>query len=173
MKSHITACCLALALAGPAAAAEAPAGGAPGAPDAAAIKDIKAYCLDFNWAVTGRKHKPFASPGTWADADVWNGKDGFVTPSTIESLRKIGSTEGFKPYDGNPILKPGPEGSFDAGALGSVCVLRVGDVFHLYYMYYWYGWDEPQAFKLVTSATPTGFDLNKAKTLTKLHYSLY
>ncbi len=51
----------------------------------------------------------------------------------IESLRRIGSTEGFKPFDGNPILKPGPANSFDAGALGSMCVLRVGDVLHLYY----------------------------------------
>jgi len=33
------------------------------------IKDIKAYCLDFNWAATGRKRKPFAAPGTWAGAD--------------------------------------------------------------------------------------------------------
>lgn len=54
-------------------------------------------------------------------------------PGMIESLRLLGSTEGFKPYDGNPILKPGPAGSFDAGALGSMCILRVGDVLHLYY----------------------------------------
>ena len=33
------------------------------------IKDIKAYCLDFNWAATGRKKRPFASPGAWANAD--------------------------------------------------------------------------------------------------------
>ena len=56
-----------------------------------------------------------------------------VASERFESLRRIGSTEGFKPYDGNPILKPGLAGSFDAGALGSMCVLRVGDVFHLYY----------------------------------------
>ena len=39
----------------------------PAAP--AANKEIKAYCLDFNWAATGRKRKPFAAPGTWAGAD--------------------------------------------------------------------------------------------------------
>jgi len=33
--------------------------------DPAKIKDIKAYCLDFNWG--GRRR--FARPGTWADAD--------------------------------------------------------------------------------------------------------
>jgi hypothetical protein len=33
------------------------------------IKDIKAYCLDFNWAATSRKRRPFASPGSWAAAD--------------------------------------------------------------------------------------------------------
>lgn len=217
-----------------------------------------------------------------------SGRPTGVAPGVIESLRRIGSTEGFKPYEGNPILKPGPEGSFDAGALGSMCILRVGDRFHLYYeawgvrttkqwiageyetlqighatsadgihwkkdsnnpvlsrggqadfdrtgvwdpyvihedgqfrmwygggggnqpnlgwayaisedgsrfkkagligtshqtdaedchvvrdpksglyfMYSWYGREEPHAFKLVTSATPTGFDFNAAKTLT-------
>jgi hypothetical protein len=38
-------------------------------PAPAQIKDIKAYCLDFNWAATGRKRKPFAAPGNWAQAD--------------------------------------------------------------------------------------------------------
>lgn len=38
-------------------------------PDAAKIKDIKAYCLDFNWAPTRRRGRPFAKPGTWAGAD--------------------------------------------------------------------------------------------------------
>ena len=39
------------------------------AAEPAAPKDIKAYCLDFNWAASGRKRKPFAKPGTWAGAD--------------------------------------------------------------------------------------------------------
>lgn len=30
---------------------------------------IKSYCIDFNWARTGRAVKPFAAPGTWAEAD--------------------------------------------------------------------------------------------------------
>ena len=38
-------------------------------PKPADIKEIKSYCLDFNWAATGRKRKPFAAPGTWAGAD--------------------------------------------------------------------------------------------------------
>ncbi len=38
-------------------------------PKASEIKDIKAYCLDFNWAATSRKRKPFAAPGNWAAAD--------------------------------------------------------------------------------------------------------
>ena len=44
-----------------------PAGASAAAPPkASGIKDIKAYCLDFNWAATGRKRKPFAAPGNWA-----------------------------------------------------------------------------------------------------------
>ncbi len=37
----------------------------------AELRDIKAYCLDFNWAATTRKRAPklFAAPGAWAGAD--------------------------------------------------------------------------------------------------------
>ena len=38
-------------------------------PEASGIKDIKAYCLDFNWAPPAARGKPFANPGTWAGAD--------------------------------------------------------------------------------------------------------
>ena len=38
-------------------------------PDPAQIENIKAYCLDFNWAPTGRRGRPFATPGQWAAAD--------------------------------------------------------------------------------------------------------
>jgi hypothetical protein len=51
----------------------------------------------------------------------------------LEGLRQIASTEGFRPYEGNPILEPGPEGSFDAGALGSMSVLLADGIFHMYY----------------------------------------
>jgi predicted GH43/DUF377 family glycosyl hydrolase len=61
------------------------------------------------------------------------GKLAEINFAVIDSLKQIASTEGFKPYEGNPILTPGPEGSFDAGALGSMCILRAGDVFHIYY----------------------------------------
>lgn len=37
--------------------------------DPARIKNIKAYCLDFNWAPTRRRGRPFAKPGQWAAAD--------------------------------------------------------------------------------------------------------
>lgn len=37
------------------------------APEKAAIKDIKSYCLDFNWG-QGRR-AGFAKPGSWKDAD--------------------------------------------------------------------------------------------------------
>lgn len=30
---------------------------------------IKAYCIDFNWARTGRARKPFAKPGEWSESD--------------------------------------------------------------------------------------------------------
>ena len=36
-------------------------------------------------------------------------------------------------FTNNPVLAPGRAGSWDAGALGSMSVLRVGDWFHIYY----------------------------------------
>jgi len=56
-----------------------------------------------------------------------------MDPSVIESLKKMASTDGFNPYDGNPVLTTGTESSWDAGALGSMTILKVGDTFHLYY----------------------------------------
>ncbi len=40
---------------------------------------------------------------------------------------------GFKPYVGNPIISPGAEGEWDAGALGSMTVVKVHGVYHMYY----------------------------------------
>ena len=54
-------------------------------------------------------------------------------PVVLESLKELASTEGFEPYEGNPVLETGPEGSFDAGALGSMSILKEGDTFHMYY----------------------------------------
>ena len=31
--------------------------------------EIKAYCIDFNWAPSNRRGKPFAAPGRWANSD--------------------------------------------------------------------------------------------------------
>jgi len=67
MKTQTAALGLMLGLAGLAPADGSAGVSVPAGP--AAIKDIKAYCLDFNWAATGRKRKPFASPGEWAGAD--------------------------------------------------------------------------------------------------------
>lgn len=53
--------------------------------------------------------------------------------SVLQGFIEIASTEGFRSYEANPVLSPGPEGSFDAGALGSMSVVLVDSVFHLYY----------------------------------------
>lgn len=56
-----------------------------------------------------------------------------VDATVISSLKDIASTEGFKQYENNPVLKTGPEDSWDAGALGSMTIIKVGEVFHIYY----------------------------------------
>ncbi|MCX6872639.1 MAG: hypothetical protein NTW21_02365 [Verrucomicrobia bacterium] len=67
MKTQAIAICLILEMIGAVSAAEPQVTHAPVTPGN--VKDIKAYCLDFNWAATNRKRKPFAAPGTWAGAD--------------------------------------------------------------------------------------------------------
>jgi len=67
MKTPAIALCLIMEMIGAISAAEPLNQNGPAAPGN--IKDIKAYCLDFNWAATDRKRKPFATPGTWAGAD--------------------------------------------------------------------------------------------------------
>ncbi|MHC4281211.1 MAG: hypothetical protein ACYSUJ_13820, partial [Planctomycetota bacterium] len=39
----------------------------------------------------------------------------------------------WKLYKDNPVITMGKEGSWDAGALGSMTVLKVGDTYHMYY----------------------------------------
>ena len=63
MKTQIVATYVLLGMVGAASAAEPGEANAPVAP--AKVKDIKAYCLDFNWG--GRR--AFATPGSWAGAD--------------------------------------------------------------------------------------------------------
>ena len=65
MKTQIAATCLILGMIGTASAAEPQSANVPVEP--AKVKDIKAYCLDFNWGPGGPNR--FAKPGLWADAD--------------------------------------------------------------------------------------------------------
>jgi hypothetical protein len=67
MKTPTIAICLVLEMIGALSAAEPQLTNDPATPGNP--KDIKAYCLDFNWAASGRKRKPFAAPGTWAGAN--------------------------------------------------------------------------------------------------------
>ncbi len=53
--------------------------------------------------------------------------------NTHEQLQQMAGKDDFKPFDGNPVLRPGAKGEWDAGALGTMNVLKVGDVLHLYY----------------------------------------
>jgi len=50
-----------------------------------------------------------------------------------ETVRRLGGENGFRVYDKNPVLTSGNSGEWDAGALGSMSLLRVGEVYHMYY----------------------------------------
>lgn len=51
---------------------------------------------------------------------------------TYERLQELAGEGRFKTFDGNPVIR-GTKGEWDAGALGSMTVLKVGAVFHMYY----------------------------------------
>jgi dienelactone hydrolase len=84
----------------------------------------------------------------------------------------------WHPWAGNPILTPGPAGSWDAGALGSMTVLRVRNLFHnhveddhvvrdrasgRYYMFYWDRKHEPMGLFRAESPNETDFDFAHAE----------
>jgi hypothetical protein len=48
-------------------------------------------------------------------------------------LGALAGTNRWAVYTNNPVLRPGATGEWDAGALGSMTVLKVGDRYHLYY----------------------------------------
>lgn len=81
--------------------------------EAASDEAIKAYCLDFNWAPTNRRGRPFAKPGQWANADpaehvAWYEKMGANVIQTFAV-----STNGYAWYkDGFVPEQPGLEHDF-------------------------------------------------------------
>ena len=50
-------------------------------------------------------------------------------------LRQLATSTVFKPYVLNPVLAPGKrsQGDWDAGALGTPCVIKAGGIYHMYY----------------------------------------
>ena len=56
-----------------------------------------------------------------------------ISSLSINEVRKLGGKMGFKAYDANPVLTVGAPGEWDAGALGSMTVIEVGSIYHLYY----------------------------------------
>ena len=50
-----------------------------------------------------------------------------------QAVRRLAGTAAWKEYQGNPVVKLGEKGQWDAGALGSMTVVKVGNCCHLYY----------------------------------------
>jgi hypothetical protein len=52
---------------------------------------------------------------------------------SVQQLHDLTGTDHWKIYPNNPVLQPGAKGEWDSGALGSMTVVKVGSVFHMYY----------------------------------------
>ena len=48
-------------------------------------------------------------------------------------IKALAGENEWREYGGNPVLRTGETGTWDAGALGSMTVLKVDDVLHMYY----------------------------------------
>jgi len=61
----------------------------------------------------------------------------FIFLSGTKCIRKIhysgNENSSWKAYEENPVLSAGEPGSWDAGALGSMTVVKVDSIFHMYY----------------------------------------
>jgi len=64
-----------------------------------------------------------------------------ILPRDIDAVRSLGGTDHWNPYPRNPVIKPGKKGHWDAGALGSMSVVKVNGIYHMYYE----AWARPKA----------------------------
>ena len=89
-----------------------PAAEAPAAPEPEP-ENIKAYCLDFNWAPTHRRGRPFAEPGKWAAADPKAHVEWYKTIGANVIQTFCVSTNGYAWYkDGFVPEQPGLKHDF-------------------------------------------------------------
>lgn len=99
--------------------------------------------------------------------------------SGAADLGALGGTNCLVVYTNNPVLRPGATGEWDAGALGSMTLLKVGELYHLgnvedahvvhdktgsrYLMYNWDRKHEPMGLFRAQSPNETGFDFAHAE----------
>ena len=55
------------------------------------------------------------------------------SPLSIDQVRQLAGSDHWAVYKNNPVLTLGPPGTWDAGALGSMTLARVGNLYHMYY----------------------------------------
>ena len=51
----------------------------------------------------------------------------------MQAVRRLAGTTAWKQYRDNPVVKLGGQGQWDSGALGSMTVIQVGNIYHMYY----------------------------------------
>jgi len=54
-------------------------------------------------------------------------------PVTLSQLRSEAGKRFWRKYSGNPVLSYGSPADWDGGAVGSMTVAKVGDIYHMYY----------------------------------------
>ncbi|MCX6879599.1 MAG: hypothetical protein NTW21_38210 [Verrucomicrobia bacterium] len=94
-------------------------------------KDVPQSSTWFHQRVAGSSH--ILVLGLMALGSVSEAQPAGDQALGVQQLRDLAGTDRWAVYPHNPVLQPGAKGEWDAGALGSMTVLKVGEVCHMYY----------------------------------------
>jgi len=89
------------------------------------------------------------------------------TTLSVQELRAMAGADHWAVYTNNPVLRPGAQGEWDAGALGTMSVLKVGELYHLYYE----AWGVREAGAAGTSSDYLTLQIGHATSRDGLHWT--
>jgi len=81
-----------------------------------------------------------------------------ISAQAHADIRALAGSNEFKPYFDNPVISAGTKGEWDAGAIGSMSVLKVGRVYHMYYEAWGVRGDHPSDYLTIQIGHATSLD---------------
>ncbi len=88
------------------------------------------------WSTIWQQFHPVALGTLLAVLPVTGRADDDATATAAREAVTWAAPGQWRIYPRNPVLTVGPAGSWDAGALGSMTVLKAGGIYHMCYMFF-------------------------------------